>query len=173
MKISFLIPFLLSVSIALVSCAQFDNLLKVTDTTLSVPQARVELVNYLTPDQKSLIADDLALLDKTFQPIQNAVEGNSDLSLEGALQQALGAAANSYRLEAAFLNIRAQVRKNKTDDNPVPSTLARVSEDVESMWSQWDGVQESNRRAQLYLRILVNFVNPVPLSVSASVPIVA
>ena len=162
------IALVLTCFFALTGCATFDKLVGVADTTISIPTARDELESYLTPGELVTIADDLALLDRTYQPIADAVFGQSDISVEDALRKAFDTVLKQSQLESAYKAIRQVVRGHRDAstidglvNDPIPPNLARVSAEIEQLWGDWESVIASNQRAIMYLQLAAKIALPV------------
>lgn len=162
------IALLFTCLLALSGCTTFDKLVGVADTTISIPAARDELQDYLTPDELVSIADELALLDRTYQPIADAVFGQVDVSVEGALEQAFGTVLKQSQLEDAYKAIRQVVRDHRDAstlgglvNDPIPANLARVSAEIETLWDEWETVLASNQRAMMYLQLAAKIALPL------------
>lgn len=135
----------------LISCSTFDKIKELSYTAIQVPQARMELVAYLPPDRLALIQDDIRVLDKSYQPIADAVFGNQEI--------ALPAIADRQKLKSAFLAIQAQVLAHRAQSlEPIPETLSEVADDLEMLWNDWDRVLEKNQKAAEYLRLVAGLV---------------
>lgn len=145
----------LLLAIVLTGCATFDRIIQLSDTVLSVPSARQELIDYLTHDELVTIADELMILDATYQPIADAIYQVSDVSIEDALKYALDSTVRKADLEKAYLEIRRVVRLHaQTHSEAIPYTLSRVSSEIEALYDEWDSIAASNQRAQAYLRVI-------------------
>lgn len=162
------IALVLTCFFALSGCATFDKLAGVADTTISIPTARAELESYLNDDELLQIEADLALLDRTYQPIADAVFGQSDISVEGALKKAFDTVHQQSQLETAYKAIRQVVRDHRDAstmgglvNDPIPANLARVSAEIETLWDDWESVVASNQRAILYLQLAAKIALPI------------
>lgn len=159
----------LFIALTLASCAVMDNLVGVADTTISIPSARADLEAYLTDDELASVSDELALLDKTYQPIADVIFGQSDISLQEAIKKALGTVLRQAELENAYKAIRAVVRAHRDstktealpNGEPVPANLARVSAEIESLWDDWESVIASNQRALAYINLAAKIALPL------------
>lgn len=142
-------------ALILTSCATFDRVVQVSGTVLEIPTARQELIAYLTKDELVSIADELMILDSTYQPIADAIYQVSDVSLDDALKFALNSSIRKEELESAYLEIRRVVRLHaQSQGEAIPANLSRVSREIEALYSEWESVAASNQRAQAYLRII-------------------
>ena len=159
---------LLTCLLALSGCTVFDKVVDVADTAISIPTARDELENYLNPDELLSIKVELALLDRTYQPIAEAVFGQSDISLDDALEKAFDTVLKQSQLEDAYKAIRQVVRDHRDAstlgglvNDPIPANLARVSAEIETLWDEWETVLASNQRAMMYLQLAAKIALPV------------
>lgn len=150
------------VATVMTGCTTFDKFVGVADTTINIPIARSELESYLTPAELESVSDELALLDRTYQPIADAVFGRADISLEDAVSTAFKTAFKKAQLETAYKEIRRVVWLHKAaTGEAIPVNLARVSGDIEALYDEWDSVVASNQRAELYLRVAAQLILPL------------
>lgn len=162
----YLLPILLLVTQFIVGCSTLpflDKTVQITSTVLEVPQARSDLESYLSDEELAAIAPELALLDVTYQPIADAVYGNSDVTITDALEVALPTPKHQL-LAKSYSSIKEVIleRERRTGE-PVPTSLVLLSTELEQLWDEWDKVLARNQRAIAYVRLIARLAIPMPI----------